>query len=428
MKKLSFASSSSGAQRTRSFYTLHKERRIMYDVIIIGARCAGSPAAMLLARKGYRVLVVDKATFPSDTLSTMLIHQPGIARLKRWGLLPQLIASRCPEITSWLFDVDTQAVLTGFPPPFEGTSQSYAPRRLVLDQILVEAARTAGAEVRENFLAQELLLDGDRVKGIRGRTPGGRQVTEEARLVVGADGLRSLVARTVQAPTYNEIPALTCSYYSYWSGLPCEQFEMYMRTQQHRFIGVISTHEELTCIFISWPLGEFHAVRSDIAGNFLKALDLIPALAERVRSGKREERFVGTADIPNFFRKPYGPGWALVGDAGYHKDPIGGEGITDAFRDAELVAEAIHAGLSGQHPLEEALAGYERLRNATVMPIYNLVCQMATLEPFPADQLYLMAALSDKQKEIDRFFGVVAGTVPFEEFYAPENIGRLLSN
>jgi flavin-dependent dehydrogenase len=409
-------------------YWIHKGRHTMYDVIVIGARCAGSPAAMLLARKGYRVLLVDKATFPSDTLSTMLIHQPGVARLKRWGLLPQLIASGCPEITSWLFAVDEQAALTGFPPPFEDTSQSYAPRRLVLDQMLVEAARAAGAEVRENFLVQELLLDGDRVKGIRGRTPGGSQVTEEARLVVGADGLHSLVARTVQAPTYNEIPIRTCAYYSYWSGLPCEQFEMYIRGQEHRFIGAVATNEALTCIFVSWPLDEFHAVRNDIEGNFLKALDLIPAFAERVRSGKREERFLGTADLPNFFRKPYGPGWALVGDAGYHKDPIGGEGITDALRDAELVAEAIDAGLSGRQPLEDALAGYERLRNAAAMAIYNLVCQTTLLEPLPADQVYLMAALRDKQKEIDRFFGVIAGTVPFEEFYAPENIGRILSS
>lgn len=399
----------------------------MYDAIVIGARVAGSPTAMLLARKGYRVLLVDKATFPSDTLSTLLIHQPGIARLKRWGLLQQLIDSQCPEIPGWLYDIDDRVTLIGCAPPFEGISHSFAPRRIVLDHILVEAAQAAGVEVREHFFVQDLLMEGEQVKGIRGRTSDGGLVTEEARLVIGADGVHSLVARTVQAPTYNEIPTRTCAYYSFWSGLPCEYFEAYMRSQQHRFIGFLPTHNHLTCLFISWPITEFQTIRSNIEGNFFKVLDLVPPVAERVRQGQREDRFFGTATIPNFFRKPYGPGWVLVGDAGYHKDPLFGEGITDAFRDAELVATAVDAGLSGRRPLEEALADYERQRNATVAAIYPLVCQTAALEPLPPEQLALFVALHGKQEDIDRSFGVVAGTVPAEEFYSPENIGRILT-
>ena len=170
-----------------------------YDAIVVGARCGGAPTAMLLARKGYRVLLLDRAGFPSDTLSTHYIHQPGIARLARWGLLDRIVASNCPPVRQLLFDVGPFA-LAGTPPPADGVAEAYAPRRTVLDQILVDAAVAAGAELRPHFSVQELLTDGDRVTGVRGRAAGGVAVTERAHLVIGADGVRSLVARAVQAP------------------------------------------------------------------------------------------------------------------------------------------------------------------------------------------------------------------------------------
>ncbi|HST04328.1 MAG TPA: FAD-dependent monooxygenase [Chloroflexia bacterium] len=178
----------------------------MYDVIVIGARCAGSPTAMLLARRGYRVLLLDKAGFPSDTLSTHFVQQPGIARLKRWGLLDKVIASNCPPIHALRFDVGPFA-LTGASPAYDGVADAYAPRRRVLDNILVEAAAQAGAELREHFTVSELLMDGDRVTGIRGHAADGVAVTERARIVIGADGMRSLVARSVQALPTMRSPA-----------------------------------------------------------------------------------------------------------------------------------------------------------------------------------------------------------------------------
>src|SRR5690242_5133831 len=181
----------------------------MYDAIVIGARCAGAPTAMLLARTGYRVLLIDKAAFPSDCLNNYYIHQPGIARLQRWGLLPQVIASGCPPITQITFAAGG-VTLTGSPPPVAGIAAAYAPRRRVLDALLVEAAATAGVEVRQRFVVQELLQEEDQVVGIRGRTVAGRVVTERARLTVGADGMHSLVARAVQAPQYAATPVLSC--------------------------------------------------------------------------------------------------------------------------------------------------------------------------------------------------------------------------
>jgi flavin-dependent dehydrogenase len=395
----------------------------MYDAIVVGARCAGSPTAMLLARKGYRVLLVDRASFPSDTMSTHFIHPPGIAQLKRWGLLEQVAASNCPPFYNMTFDLGPFALI-GSPPPADGVTEHYCPRRTVLDKILVDAVVEAGVELREGFLVQEILMEGDRVTGIRGRAAGGTMVTEEARVVIGADGMRSLLARTVQASEYNAKPTLTCAYYTYWSGVPIDGAEIYPRD---RWITIaFPTNDGLVCTFIEWPREEFHAVRTDVEGNFLKKLDLAPGLAERIRSGNREANFVGTAVLPNFFRKPHGAGWALVGDAGCHKDPYMGLGITDAFRDAELLTEAIDAGFSGRKPLEEALADYERRRNEASMPSYELNCQLASLEPPPPDMLQLFAALRGNQTETDRFFGAMEGTVPIPEFFSPENVQHIV--
>src|SRR3954452_23826157 len=185
----------------------------MYDAIVVGARVAGSPTAMLLARKGHRGLLVDRAGFPSDTLSTHYIHQSGIASLAGWGLLPRIRAAGAPAIRDYTLDVRPFA-LEGAPPPLGDVADAYSLRRRVLDEILVDAAAEAGAEVRQGFPVDALETDGGRVTSIRSR---GR--VENAHVVVGADGLNSLVARSVNAPVYNDQGTLTCAYYTYWEGL-----------------------------------------------------------------------------------------------------------------------------------------------------------------------------------------------------------------
>jgi 2-polyprenyl-6-methoxyphenol hydroxylase-like FAD-dependent oxidoreductase len=217
---------------------------------------------------------------------------------------------------------------------------------------------------------------------------------------------------------------LACWYYTYWSGVPTEGAEVYPR--DGRFIACQPTHDELVCITLGWTHQEFRAFRADIAGNYRKTLDLTPGLAARVDEGKREERFVGTADVPNFFRQPYGSGWALVGDAGYHKDPVTAQGITDAFRDAEWLVEAIDAGFAGRQPLAEALADYQRRRDAAVLPMYEYTCQLASLAPPPPAMQQLFVALRGNQHETNQHFGTIAGTVPIPEFFSPENIQRVM--
>ena len=355
-----------------------------YDAIIVGARCAGSPTAMLLARKGYRVLLLDKATFPSDTMSTHLIHPPGVAALKRWGLLERLEATGCPPIGSYLFDFGPIAI-SGSPRPADGNAVALCPRRIVLDELLVEAAVAAGAELREGFAVEEVLIDDGRVTGVRGHTKGGETVIERSRVVIGADGKHSLVAKAVRPQQYNEVPTLEAAYYTYWSGLPTDGYETYIRAEDGRGFGVLATHDDLTCVIVGWPRAQFEANRKDVEGTYMRSFELVPEFAERVRGATREARFVGTGDQPNFFRKPYGPGWALVGDAGYHKDPITAQGISDAFRDAEALAAALDDAFAGRRQYEETMAGYQRARDEASLPMFELTCEFAKIEPPPPE-------------------------------------------
>ncbi len=396
-----------------------------YEAIVIGARCAGSPTAMLLARTGHRVLLVDRASFPSDTLSTHFIHQPGVACLDRWGLLPDVVASGCPPVRSQTIDVGPFA-LHGSAPAVDGVAEAYCVRRTVLDDILVNAAAAAGAEVRQRFSVHEVLTDGDRVTGIRGKSADGTTVTATATIVIGADGRNSLVARTVDAPVYRDHPTMTCAYYSYWRGVDVSHAELYPRPE--RMIIAAPTNDRNTMVIVYWPTSQFHQVRADIEDHFLAALELAPHLAERVRLGTRVERFSGTGTLPNFFRKPYGDGWALVGDAGYHKDPILALGISDAFRDAELLADAVDAGLTGRASLADALAGYEQRRNDDAAQGYENTIQFAGLAEPPPEMQQLFGALRADPVHTGQFFGTAIGTYPAAKFFAPDNIERIMAS
>ncbi len=397
----------------------------MYDAIIVGARCAGAPVALLLARKGYKVLLLDRTTFPSDmAFSNHFVHQTGSARLKRWGLLDKLAATGCPPITEDHWDYGA-FVLSGSPPPADGgVTTAFAPRRKVLDPLLVAAAVEAGAELRDGFTVQQVVWDKDQITGIRGHGKNGATITENARITVGADGMFSTIAQAVKAPEFHNKPPLEGSWYSYWSGVPMKGWHLWLRPQ--RVIFAYNTHDNLTLIGAAFAIKDVPAVRADVEGNSMRALaENAPELFERMKSGRRETHHVGGA-IPSFVRKPYGPGWALVSDAGYQKDPCTASGITDAFGSAELLAEAIDAGLSGRQPLQEALAGYEQKRNQAELPYFELTTQLAALDTPPPETIQLLAALQNNPEQRSRFFGVLAHTVPVQDFFSPENVGRIL--
>ena len=397
--------------------------RNYFDAIVVGARCAGSSTALLLARRGYKVLVVDQATFPSDTISTHVIQPPGISALKRWGLLERLVSTGCPPIDTYTFDFGP-FVIAGSP----GTPDSpvaYAPRRIILDKLLVDAAAEAGAEVREGFTVEDVVTEDGRVTGIRG-SRSGSSFTEHATVVIGADGRYSRVAAAVSPQQYNEKPPLLAAYYSYWSGLPIgNRFETYVRPPR-RGMAAVPTHDNLTLLIAGWPYAEFDTNKRDVEGNYLKTVELAPGLADRLRGAKRETRFVGTA-VPNYFRKPFGPGWALVGDAGYMKDFITAQGITDAFRDAELCANALDGYFSGKRPFEAAMADYQSRRDAHVLPMYEFTAQLASLQPPSPELRQLLGAVHGNQEAMDEFARMNAGVVSPAEFFSEENVKRIVA-
>ncbi|HYB01997.1 MAG TPA: hypothetical protein VED37_17380 [Ktedonobacteraceae bacterium] len=179
-------------------------------------------------------------------------------------------------------------------------------------------------------------------------------------------------------------------------------------------------------IYIAWPTVEFSTFRVDIEGSFLTTIDLVPALAERVRQGQRAERFSGSGEMTNAYRKPAGPGWALVGDAGYLKDPITAFGISDAFRDAELLATALDDGFTGRQPLEEALDHYEQQRNAASKPFYEFTLDTAQMKPLVVEQIELLRALTHQPVAASQFFGVLTGIVQPTEFFRPQNLFQIL--
>ena len=394
-----------------------------FDAIVVGARCAGSPTAMLLARQGHRVLLVDRATFPSDTVSTHLVHPPGVTLLREWGLLDRVVATGCPAIHTYAFDMGPFTISGR--PGLEDSPVGYGPRRTVLDKILLDAAAEAGVEVREGFTVDELVSEGDRVTGIRGHGPGGQTVSEHARVVVGADGLRSAVARAVAPEQYNERPRLAAGYYSYWSGLPMDgRFEAYDRGDRNW--AAWPTNDDLTLVIVGWPFAQFETNKADIERHYLDAFDRAPAFRDRILAARREERFWG-ATVPNFFRRPYGPGWALVGDAGYNKDFMTAQGITDAFRDADLCATALHEWLSGVRSFDEAMAGYQSVRDAHVLPMYEFTCTFASFTPPPPEMQQLFGAVHGNPWAMDGFAQVIAGVRSSADYFSEESVQRILA-
>jgi flavin-dependent dehydrogenase len=402
----------------------------MYDVIIVGARVAGSATAMLLARRGLNVLVADRATFPSDTLSTHQVQVPGVARLARWGVLDQVLAAGTPLTGSVRFDQGA-ATFTGRYQAYEGVSAMCSPRRTVLDKVLVDAARAAGAEVRENFTVEEVLGDGQ-VTGIRGREKGGPEVIEQAPLIIGADGKHSVVANAVQARSYRTKPPQSIAFYTYWADVPAHPDlpaedgpvgEIYGRPGCA--VGAWPTNDGLLMTYLAWPITRFGEFRRDVAGNFLRTLDAV-GMGARIRAGRRAERLRGTPDLPSYFRQPYGPGWALVGDAGLLLDPITGQGIGHAFRDAELLADAVADGLGGIRPLGDALGRYHRARDRAARPMYDFTVRLAALAPPRPAEMALFQAIARRQEDADHFIGALTGSVPLREFMSPPTIVRLV--
>jgi len=381
---------------------------------------------MLLARKGYRVLLVDKATFPSDTVSTHNLTLAAMDSLQRWGLYDTIAATDCPPVNRLRFDLNG-LVIDGWSGPLNGIERMYNVRRNVLDEILLEAAVAAGAYARQGFTVDEVIVEDGVCGGIRGHARSGELVEARAPIVVGADGKHSRVAAAMNAAEYMQVPASTFTYYSYYSDLDLRG-QMELMDRGETTIVAQPTSGDRVLIAVMGPAAKFKEFRSDVEGNFERALATVPEFHERVKAATREERFIGAVDVPNAVRVPYGPGFALVGDAGLHVDPMLGQGITNAFRDADLLAEAIDRGLRGEAPMQVALKDFHEARDAAALPMYELICSIVTGEASPPEVDAAMAALPGNQLHIDRFIGVMLGTVRVEDFYSPESLAAIVAD
>jgi flavin-dependent dehydrogenase len=384
---------------------MHTANRSRHDVVIVGGRVAGSATAMLLARLGYDVVVVDQASFPSDTLSTHAIARSGVVQLHRWGLLDEVLDSGAPAIRQVTFHALGESVSR----PIKhkaGVDLVVAPRRYVLDTIMASAAQRAGAEVRTGVTVTGVRRDRlGRVVGVDGHDRAGAPIDIGARYVVGADGLRSRVARSVGAAIKEFRLADGAAQYAYYEGIPWTGIEFFVA--ERSLAGVFPTHDGEACIWICNPAADARAVRRGTSSRLEAFGELLersaPQLAERLRHARRTSPVHGMLRQPNQVRQAFGPGWALVGDAGYHRDAVTGYGISDAFRDAELLAVAVDQALGGGAEETTALALYEQQRDRALREIFEITCRLAAYPPVPTFielQKQLSAAIDKQAAEL----------------------------
>jgi flavin-dependent dehydrogenase len=364
-----------------------------YDVVIVGARCAGAATAMLLARRRLRVLAVDRGRYGSDTVSTHALMRAGVLQLSRWGVLDAIKAAGTPVIRSTSFHYGDEVVEVQIKPQND-VDGLYAPRRTVIDRLLVDAGRRAGAEIAFETKLVDLVRTGNgRVCGVRLRDGHERERQVSADLVIGADGARSTVARLVNAGCYRTGRHATGVIFTYWSDTGLDGYHWYYATGVSA--GAIPTNGGHTCVFASVPQSRFHeALRLGADAGYRQLLrECGSDLAAIVERSERVERYHGFAGEVGFFRQSFGPGWALVGDAGYFKDPLTAHGITDALIDAELLAQAAAAGT------EVALAGYQSARDKLAVALFDVTDAVASFEWDLPKVQQLHRALSDEMKK-----------------------------
>jgi 2-polyprenyl-6-methoxyphenol hydroxylase-like FAD-dependent oxidoreductase len=395
------------------------------DVIVVGSRIAGAATAMLLARAGVKVLVVDRDTFPSDTLSTHQVQVPGCARLAKWGLLDKVIAAGTPATRNVRFHMGATLIEGRFP-TVDDVDALYSPRRTVLDAILVDAAREAGAEIRENSIVEELIERDGRVAGVRIHTKSGGRQDETAPLVIGADGRNSFVVKATGAEPRRNRSARSVAFYTYWDGWAqpngdAPTGDMYARDR--RAVGAWPTNDGLVITYCAWPASEFERFRSDPERALLETLDGAGDLGQRARSARRVSPIRATIDLPNTMRTAYGDGWALAGDAGLVMDPITGQGISNALRDADYLSSAVVSGLQGRHSLATNLRHYQRARDRETRAMFDFTVDLASFRQSAPAEERLFAAIAQRAETADEFFSVVAGVTPMGKFFSP---GRLI--
>jgi len=367
-----------------------------FDTIIVGARCAGSATALLLARAGQRVLVVDRAPRASDTLSTHALMRGAMLQLRRWGVLEACTADT-PPIRSTSFHYGEARIDIPIKPR-HGVDAFAAPRRFLLDAALADAAAAAGATFAFDTRVVDVLRRRDgRVTGVIVADGHDRHVDVRGDLVIGADGLHSSIAKLVSASVYSQGSHAAGVVYGYWRGLGLDASHWCFI--EGATAGAIPTTGGLTCVFASVPAARFRDVFQPVHDGYMRTLgEVSPWLAEHLAHGHLEGSLKGFGGVRGLFRRSHGRGWALVGDAGCFKDPATAHGITDALRDAEVLARTVLRGT------DDALGDYEQERDALARPIFDITDAIAscrwTLDTLPGLHKRLSDAMNDEADAI----------------------------
>jgi flavin-dependent dehydrogenase len=379
-----------------------------YDVVVVGARAAGAATAMLLARQGLQVLLVDRGRYGADTLSTHALMRGSVYLLSQWGLLDRIIDAGTPPVRHARFDYGTDSVTVALKPTL-GVEALYAPRRTVLDPLLVTAAEVVGTTVRFGITVTGLLHDSrGRVVGIRGHDRNRATVEARARLVVGADGVKSIVAREVRAATLRVGTSASAVIYGYWSQLPVDGYEWFYRTGHSA--GIIPTNQGQACIFAAIPALDLTiASRRNLDDTYHRLLAAATSgCAERLAKANAPSRLHTWLGRPGYIRQAHGPGWALAGDAGSFLDPLSTHGITDALRDAAMLARSIDDAPEIDDTTT-ALSRFTHDRNQAVTPIFDIVDRIAAYRWTPAElklRLHELSAAMNTEAELIAAAGI----------------------
>lgn len=356
-----------------------------FDVIVVGARCAGSPLAALLSRQGVRVAVVERATFPRDTLSTHMFQSQALAFLERLGVIDKVRATGAPFVELVNLRLDDFAFVAPLPQRPGDAGGVASVRRSVLDPILADAAAEAGAELRMGATVTGVVEDSGRVTGVRVMQDGSES-TLSARLVVGADGRTSAVAGSVGARRYNLEPNERFAYWSFFEGAELgSRSPFVLHRWNDRFVIACPSDSGLYQVVVMPEMSELPRYREDLEGNYMEHARSCGPVAETLTGTRRVGKFFGMLRWHGFFRDASGPGWVLVGDAGHFKDPAAGQGIGDAFRQGEALAPAIVRGLGGSDELlDQAMADWGRWRDWDAIEHYWLATDMGKAGKAPA--------------------------------------------
>ena len=400
-----------------------------FDVVVVGARCAGSPLAALLAREGLSVAVVDRAEFPSDTISTHIFQNEGVRVLERLGVLDEVLSSGAPWLERNRLRVEGLRIDAAIPCRADDPGPWLCVRRPLLDTVLVDAARRAGADVRTGTTVVGLVEEDGRVSGVSVRGQAGDKVLR-APLVVGADGRASVVARSTGARGYNLIPSQRFGLWTYYEDADRSPGgSLFTQRWDDELVLAAPADSGLFLVIVMPPVERLADWRSDPERFFDDHVARCEPVADVVADARRVGRLQAMLRWTGYFRESAGPGWVLVGDAGHFKDPTPGQGISDALRQADRLAPAIVDGLGGASSLDDAMAAWWRWRDDDAAEMAWFAGDLGRAGPVPPVLVEILAELVGNG-EVNSFLDVFNHRAKPSDVLTPSRLaaatGRLL--